>query len=1065
MSDTLIACNPANNVVVEACAGSGKTWLLTTRMFRLLLEGARPSEILAITFTRKAALEMRERLGALLSECALCSQSELELFLRVRGVEPSQAICDKARSLAGLVLTDSRGVTIDTFHGWFTSLCQMAPLGSGFSRQAEPTEHVEFWRALACEQFVENLVHDERPQNPLRTHLDLLANELGHDGLFTLLNRALNNWVSAKLWLSDPNAEPLDHIFQIDPQVNWPGAALDNPALVDQLLTMARWLGAGTGSQQNKANELEQLVSDFKQAARTPNELFDLIESFFFTGKGEPRKFKVTKAQTESTGVDQDAYYEQVLKITDALSQARALYFDVRDYERSLALQALLPALLTHYQDLKTNHGLCDFDDLEFTACSLLRDEHQSAYMQQKLDQRIRHILVDEFQDTNPVQWSILRHWLEGYGSEGRPSVFLVGDPKQSIYRFRRAESRLFEFVKNWLVEHYEAKVILSDGTRRCCPEVIEVINQVMVQGDRRGQTPFRTHVSSNPDAMPSGHQGLLLYPIVDYKTEEQDITEAQRMVAALQTLKAKGGIEHYGQVLVLVRAHSNAAKLVPELRLAGIAHQLKDRGERYGTMVWSDTQALFGWLDAPHDNFSLLQLLRSPLLGISSEQFNELVRHANHAGFQDAWLTLQDLASNSSWADHWVRLLQSWLGYARTRPLFELVNQIANDSQAAIRYLNASAATERLLFAEHWDWLKGWALNVNKGRFPTLRKAIEEAAKLAEYAASDGEGESSNRDVLQVLTVHSAKGLEADHVWLFDASSEPSPSGSSIDLLFDWPLGEDAPASLTFIDKDSQASPSRQSALEAERAARQDEEDHLLYVALTRARCQIHVSGTLDRHGKVRGWYERLMGYQSPIEAWPDRLQVQESTAVSEWVRPGFPFVKPLDETVGAISEETDSPELRMGTALHAVLEQVDLFTKGQFDSFWNDRQFDCEDTLCALSDFELQEVKNAANHLLTQRHLEAWLSGASVAYNELEWVSESGSLLRADRVVQSEEGWLVLDYKWTVNTTNLEKYCEQVRQYMQLVHATLAKDDQKESIKGALIDREGKVYEVSWV
>ena len=128
-----IACDPEHSVVVEACAGSGKTWLLISRILRLLLAGVKPSEILAITFTRKAAQEMEDRLEQLLYEMSSKSDQEVLQELEIRGLSPSQAkaLLPRAKSLYQEVLASPYRVSMNTFHGWFRDISQAAPMSSG----------------------------------------------------------------------------------------------------------------------------------------------------------------------------------------------------------------------------------------------------------------------------------------------------------------------------------------------------------------------------------------------------------------------------------------------------------------------------------------------------------------------------------------------------------------------------------------------------------------------------------------------------------------------------------------------------------------------------------------------------------------------------------------------------------------------------------------------------------------------------------------------------------------------------------------------------------------------
>lgn len=1066
----LTACDPEKNVVVEACAGSGKTWLLTGRLFRLLLAGARPEQILAITFTRKAAEEMRQRLFELLRKCAIGNPTELQVLLAERGAPTDPGTMAKARALAGEVLTNPRGVTIDTFHGWFTSLCQMAPLSSGFSRQNEPTEQTAYYARLAIEQCI-GLAANQPLGHPSRTALDTLSQLYDQSEIAHLMHKALGNRVAFDLWLRNGGPTHLPDLLGMDASVHWPEALFDQADMqgwADRLAEIAKDLGQGSKSQQDIANRVVDLLADWNKGVLGKAEVFERLCGICLTKAKTPLKYfcAISEANAKKLGTHLDSFAARSTAVCDQLMLGLRKVQDQRDFLGSQCLAELVPSLFEAYARVKSAEGLCDFDDLEYTALHLLLDEQQRSYMLQKLDTRVRHILLDEFQDTNPVQWAILRNWLDEYKPGEQPSLFVVGDPKQSIYRFRRAEARLFAYVRQWLEERFGAVGLASDQTRRCLPAVVDVVNRVFAADQVRGTTPFRPHASAVPQSdWPSSPllSGLSVYPKV---LADDPVGEAERWVQLLQHWRNTGAIQRWSEVMVLVRTHRSTLPLVSAFREAGLPFVLKDKGERYSSIVWLDTMAVLRFLLNPNDNFALLQLLRSPLFSVSSADFQQLHRQQESACVWDA---VQALAHDGK--VYWKTVhetLALWVKTARELPLFETLSLVASSTHASLQYLKTAQPRYKVMMAEHWDWLKAWALNVNKGRFPDLAMALAEAQRLAEFGASDGEGALTGEDAIAVLTVHSAKGLEATHVILPDADSAPSPGGSSLDILIDWGLGEDAPEAISVCDNKSAQTGGRERSMAVQKQAFEDEEDHLLYVALTRAKQSLHISGTEKRGSK--GWYERVLPHADHVfEEWPGadakplqaELSLQAEPAI--WVRSGFPALPQLDRPVGEVVPRLNSSELRMGTAWHAVLEHLDGLA--DFESWWAARQQDCEDVLLALAEPELVQVRQAAETVLSASHLHPYLKGAEKAFNELEWVLQSGQLLRADRVVYAQGRWVVLDYKWKVDAFNVQGYTEQVLQYVGLVNQTLASSGKAKPTEAALIDRAGQIHWITSV
>jgi ATP-dependent helicase/nuclease subunit A len=912
-------------------------------------------------------------------------------------------------------------------------------------------------------------------QQQLLPAFDTLASQMDRAVVRQVLQHALTNRVACSLWLANQDAPPLDMVFGIGDGEQWPVEVLNNRHYIDQWQQAARWLALGTAKQQGNAVEIEKALTALRGGVAAAD-VFEQLKAVCLTAKNEPSKTfsKITAGQ--KAAVDETQYVQVLESLAQQTAQALQLEKDQLDMQATAALAQLIEPLFETYKSIKLEQGLCDFDDLEATALRMLMNDEQRAYMQQKLDTRVRHLLVDEFQDTNPVQWNILKLWLQDYSGDDKPSVFLVGDPKQSIYRFRRAEARLFNHARNWLVENFAAKTLESDSTRRCGQAVVDVVNKVFEPGQTRGQTTFRAHTSLAGESG-STLSGLNIYPKL--LKEEEGPDEAKRVVQTLQQWLANGSINNLSEVMVLVRAHKSGVPLMAALREAGLAYTIKDKGERYTSQVWADTIALLGFLNDPNTNLYLLQLLRCPLIALSSAQFQALIQAgkttqtATHAN--TVWGTLEALAEQGE--KPWLAVhsqLSEWLRMARALPLFETLSKVVADTRASEKYLNSASPRQRVMMAEHWDWLKAWALGLNKGRFPGLQQALDEAVKLQTYTSSDSEGAANNPDVLRIMTVHSAKGLEANHVWLFDANSSPKPGGSNAGLLIDWALGESHPNSVTVMSNLSNPSPGRASAQAIEQQAYADEEDHLLYVALTRARHSIHLSGS-EKRSASKGWYERLLPFATQVhETWPEPEGAAEAFGQGEltglfdppatWVRPQFPVLNPLKPQVGKVVPRISTPELRKGTAWHAALEWVDELRDLPFDVWWARMQVRCEVVFRPLREGELQEVEQACQLLVNKPDLQPWLQGAGAnnnrVFNELEWVLGDGRSLRADRVLELPDRFLVLDYKWAVNSTNLQDYTQQVLEYVGLVDATLNKAGKPAPTQAALIDRHGEVH-----
>ncbi|MCW7540802.1 UvrD-helicase domain-containing protein, partial [Aquabacterium sp. A7-Y] len=494
-----VACDPARSVVVEACAGAGKTWMLVSRILRSLLDGLEPQQILAITFTKKAAAEMRHRLMTWLADFADCPEAQRVQALVDRGLSPDQARA-RAPALGGLyerLLAGQQQVEIRTFHAWFSQLMRAAPLEVlqelGLPPQAELVEDIEELKPRAWRQFLAALMQDDM----LRGDFEALVRSRGRHTtqawLLGVIDKRLEfelAELSGTLAASVPPAAELDRAFE---GYEHPAERLRSAVVGPLLQRVASALGRHAKATAQKAGAALQ------QALERPDAVSALCaaEAALFT-KGELRK------HLEAPELDEAVAFLRDIRRGVAQQEAHL------EHQR---LSRLTRLLLAEYARLKHARGLADMSDLERCALRLLGDHEVAGWLLERLDTRVRQVLIDEFQDTNPLQWQALSTWLSSYAGAGGggsgqrpPGVFIVGDPKQSIYRFRRAEPRVFEAAKQLVVHGLGGAVLACDHTRRNAPAVLDALNAVFDSAQAEGRyTDFRSHTTEVDPAAAAG--------------------------------------------------------------------------------------------------------------------------------------------------------------------------------------------------------------------------------------------------------------------------------------------------------------------------------------------------------------------------------------------------------------------------------------------------------------------------------------------------------------------------------------------------------------------------------
>jgi len=869
-----LASDPTASAWVSANAGTGKTHVLTNRVLRLLLAGTPAERILALTYTKAAAAEMAKRVFQRLAEWTTAAEAELDAKLTpLLGRTPSGEDRRLARQLLARTIETPGGLKVETIHAFCERLLKRFPLEAGVApnftilddqqRQGLITQAVDEMLGIATADKA----------GPLWSALKG-AIAYAVDGNFErLLAEAFGFGDGAQPDDAGPGARAarLRARLGVRQQATQEGLAQELGGLLSEaeMRDLVAALRLGGKTDQDRAEDLERALGASSTGGRVA-----ALEACFLTQGKTPRARLTTR---------EDARPDLAAQLSAAQARFVALHREqmaLTVVEATLALAQLSSDTLARYRAAKARLAVLDFDDLIAKAASLLRSSAAVEWVLFKLDGGLDHILVDEAQDTSPVQWQVIRslaaEFFAGDGArEEARTLFAVGDEKQSIYGFQGAAPTMFAEAGS----AFAAAAREAGRSWRQIPLTLSfrTVEPLLGAVDQIFAAPTRTPGVSGPNtpvahvAHRFGHAGVLeIWPLekaapaaatpawapLDEASTTHPVTRLAARIADtikrwLETgerLASEARPVRAGDILILVRKRVPfAPAMVAALKARRIPVAGADRLILTEQIAVQDLVALGEVSLLPEDDLALAALLKSPLFDLTDEHLIDLA--PGRPG--SLWQALLERGSkNALWRSVADRLLR-WQGEARQLAPFEFYAGVLDRDGMRARML-ARLGSEA---ADPLDEFLNQALAYEAVGPPSLQGFLVTMGQARPEIKRDME---QGRDEVRVMTVHGAKGLEAPIVFLPDTCSTRSgrwpgsllavaDAESEAGMLppFLWPVR--GTSTVAAVD----------AARQVERQADKNELDRLLYVALTRARDRLYVAGFEGtREAPADCWY-----------------------------------------------------------------------------------------------------------------------------------------------------------------------------------------------------------------
>jgi ATP-dependent helicase/nuclease subunit A len=845
------AIDPAHNVVLEASAGTGKTSVLVWRYINLLKAGVDPANILAITFTRKAAAEMRERIIRELKAAAARSE-----FDRARWNDVRDRLADIAIS------------TIDAF---CLSLLREFPLEADLDPGFDMADETELPRLI--DESLDRSMRIFAAAARTNPDIGLVLAQLGvartRLGLALLLDRRLVAWKALGRFLA---RGPKD--LTAESVCRQAAAALDHalrtvPGGLDGFLTQ--------GPVEHPRYRM--LVADLRRFAdvdRCSNAeiraVLDRAGAHFLTADGTPRRSGGIPPYKGDRDYRSPGHAKQHRTLVFQLAPQveRVLEVFARDLNAVLArgVRQMFAIALEQYRRALNERSVLDFSDVLQRALDLLRQMDEFSQSRFRLESRYHHVLVDEFQDTNRAQWELIslliQSWGEGMGLATEPSIFIVGDRKQSIYRFRDAEVAVMQEAARYIEGLRPAGNPRQSIRRsfRAVPRLLEFVNDLFTEISQPSVRPddfTYTEADIFPvEGIADAREAVLgLAAAEDLEQCAEAVAhEIARLISEETVRDRESGLRRAataGDIAILFRSRTSHREFQQALEARGIPVYVYKGLGFFDADEIKDVSALIRFLAEPESDLRAAAFLRSRFVRLSDAAVARLAPALAAAIADPAPPPALDALDDEDRRvlEHLRACVHRWLASVDRMPPADLIEWILRDSA----YVYELAGPRRQQAWENLKKMRALIRRIQNRGYATLKR-------IADHIDALTPGDESNAviealDAVNLMTVHAAKGLEFPIVFVVNLARGATGPPDPVRIIVDGQAGTPSVSIGPFVSETD----------EAERDREKQETRRLLYVAVTRARDRLYLSSPLK---------ERILapGRGSLAEVLPDSVK-----------------------------------------------------------------------------------------------------------------------------------------------------------------------------------------------